>query len=175
MRQIQLLNQATPHWYNRINRRGRSGAQRLIRIVFPLPTSVRSGVGFTNLGLFDLVLAFCLLASALAQAQVPYQRLLTAEKEPGNWMSYSNGYQSHRFSPLKQITPENVSRLKTAWVYQNNYSGGRVETSPIVVDGVMYVTSPPTQVAALDLRTGRPLVTWQRAAARAATTLRCVV
>jgi alcohol dehydrogenase (cytochrome c) len=117
------------------------------------------------------ILLFASLIVASVQAQVPYQRLLMAETEPGNWMTYSGGYQSHRFSLLKQITPENAALLKPAWVYQNNFSGGRFETSPVVVDGVMYVTSPPTQVAALDLRTGRPLWTWQRAAARQAKTL----
>ncbi len=103
----------------------------------------------------------CFLIPSFASAQVPYQRIIKAETEPGHWLTYSGNYQAHRFSPLKQITPENVSKLKVAWVYQ--ISGrGRFETSPLVVDGVMYVTEPPTKVTALDIRTGRPLWTWQR-------------
>jgi alcohol dehydrogenase (cytochrome c) len=117
-----------------------------------------------------LFMAWSLLTPALAAAQVPYQRIVRAESEPGHWLTYSGTYRAHRFSPLAQITPENVSRLKPAWVYQ--IAGrGRFETSPIVVDGVMYVTEPPTKVTALDLRTGRPLWTWQRPAARLARTL----
>ncbi len=105
--------------------------------------------------------AWCLLIPAVVQAQVPYQRIVNAPTEPGNWLTYSGNYQAHRFSPLREITPQNVSRLKPAWVYQIE-GRGRFETSPIVVDGVMYVTEPPTKVTALDLRTGRPLWTWQR-------------
>jgi alcohol dehydrogenase (cytochrome c) len=111
-----------------------------------------------------------LLTPAFVLAQVPYQRIVNAESEPGHWLTYSGNYQAHRFSPLKQITPENVARLKPVWVYQIN-GRGRFETSPIVVDGVMYVTEPPTKVTALDLRTGRPLWSWQRAESRLARTL----
>jgi alcohol dehydrogenase (cytochrome c) len=106
-----------------------------------------------------LLLVYSLLLSAAASAQVPYKRIGNAE--PGDWLTYSGSYQSLRFSPLKQITPENVNRIKTAWVYQFK-SFGRQETSPIVVDGVMYITESPTIVTALDVRTGRTLWTWRR-------------
>jgi alcohol dehydrogenase (cytochrome c) len=94
-------------------------------------------------------------------AQVPYRRIVNAGSEPGNWLTYSGNYQAHRFSHLREITPRNVSRLRPAWVYQIT-GRSRFETSPIVVDGVMYVTEPPTKIAALDIRTGRSLWTWQR-------------
>jgi len=103
----------------------------------------------------------CLLIPALAPAQVPYRRIVAAGSEPGTWLTYSGNYQAHRFSPLKEITPQNVSRLKPAWVYQIE-ARSRFETSPIVVDGIMYVTEPPTKVTALDLRTGRQVWSWQR-------------
>ena len=108
-----------------------------------------------------LALACCLLAAMAAPAQVPYKRIVDARAEPGNWLTYSGNYQAHRFSPLTQITRQNVVRLKPVWVYQID-GRGRFETSPIVVDGVMYVTEPPSRVAALDLRTGRTLWSWQR-------------
>ncbi len=63
---------------------------------------------------------------------------------------------------MTQITRENVGRLKTAWIYQVRRTG-IVETSPIVVDGVMYITEPPSTVTALDVRTGRPLWTYSPA------------
>jgi hypothetical protein len=70
-------------------------------------------------------------------------------------------YQAHRFSPLAQITPQNVARLRPAWVYQIE-GRGRFESSPLVVDGIMYVTEPPTKVTALDARTGRRIWSWQK-------------
>ncbi len=108
-----------------------------------------------------LPLIICLLLSAFADAQVPYQRIANAEREPGAWLTYSGNYQAHRFSPLNQITPANAAKLKVTWVYQIQ-GRGRFEASPVVVDGVMYVTEPPTVVTALDLRTGRKLWSWQR-------------
>ena len=102
-----------------------------------------------------------LLIATVVQAQVPYKRIVNAVTEPGNWLTYSGNYQAHRFSPLQEITPQNVARLKPLWVYQIE-ARSRFETSPVVVDGVMYVTEPPTKVTALDLRTGRSLWTWQR-------------
>jgi alcohol dehydrogenase (cytochrome c) len=92
-------------------------------------------------------------------AQVPYQRIRDAEREPEHWLTYSGSYRSHRFTTLDQITTKNVARLRTAWIYQVKQPG-TVEVSPIVVDGVMYITEPPSTVTALDLRSGRPLWTW---------------
>src|SRR5579864_2778449 len=92
-------------------------------------------------------------------AQVPYQRIVSAEKEPSNWLTYSGNYQSHRYSSLDEINRTNVARLKPLWIYQVRRTG-IVETSPIVVDGLMYLTEPPSTVTALDVKTGRPLWTW---------------
>src|SRR5204862_4023204 len=60
-------------------------------------------------------------------------RILTAQS--GDWLMYSGSYSSHRFSPLAQITTENVARLKPAWVYQPAGTGS-LETTPVVVNGV---------------------------------------
>lgn len=92
-------------------------------------------------------------------AQVPHQRIVRAETEPSNWLTYSGNYLSHRYSPLTQINRQNVRGLKPVWVYQIRQAGIN-ETSPIVVDGVMYMTEPPSTVTALDARTGRRLWTW---------------
>ncbi len=93
--------------------------------------------------------------------QVPFEKIRRAESEPANWLTYSGSYPAHRFSPLKQITTENVRRLKPAWVYQIA-ARDKVETTPLVVDGVMYITEPPSDVTALDTRTGRPLWKYRR-------------
>jgi alcohol dehydrogenase (cytochrome c) len=103
--------------------------------------------------------ALALLIPMTAFAQVPYERLLRSDREPQNWLTYGGNFQSQRFSGLKQITPKNVASLRMAWVYQMRASG-IVETSPIVVDGIMYVTEPPSSVTALDARTGKALWRW---------------
>jgi len=108
-------------------------------------------------------LSILFIASALAAAgqsasrglPVTYERLLNAAKEPGNWLMYGGDYRSHHYSTLNQITAENVSRLRTKWIYQMHRT--KVETTPIVVDGIMYVTRPQSDVIALDAETGRPL------------------
>jgi alcohol dehydrogenase (cytochrome c) len=92
-------------------------------------------------------------------AQVSYERIAATVQEPGSWLTYSGNYASHRFSPLSDITPSNVAGLKPVWVHQIK-EPGLVETTPLVADGVMYVTEPPGTVAALDLRSGRPLWSW---------------
>jgi alcohol dehydrogenase (cytochrome c) len=102
------------------------------------------------------LLALLLWGTACA-AQVPYERI--AAGEPGNWLTYSGNYAGHRFSPLQEITPANVADLRVKWVYQ--FRERRTEVSPLVADGVMYVTAP-NFAAALDARTGRTLWTYER-------------
>jgi alcohol dehydrogenase (cytochrome c) len=94
-----------------------------------------------------------------ARAQVPASRILHAEREPGNWLTYSGNYAGHRYSPLAEITPANIARLRVKWAYQFGTEGN--EVSPIVVDGIMYISGPNT-ASALDARTGRTLWTWRR-------------
>src|SRR5215210_1673257 len=102
-----------------------------------------------------------ILAAIPLLAQVTHQRILNAEKEPGNWLTYSGNFAGHRFSPLKQINEQNVAKLQPAWVYQSN-SLQKFETTPLVVDGVMYITEAPSHVTALDTRTGRTLWRYRR-------------
>ena len=67
---------------------------------------------------------------------------------------YGGDYFSDRFSPLTQITPANAKNLSLSWVYQSAVSGSW-ESTPLVVDGIMYVTQRPNDVVALDAVTGR--------------------
>jgi alcohol dehydrogenase (cytochrome c) len=105
-------------------------------------------------------LAFLLLTLP-AFAQVTHQRLLNAAAEPQNWLTYSGNFAGHRFSPLSQISDQNVARLTPAWVYQSN-SLQKFETTPLVADGVMYISEAPSNVTALDVRTGRVLWRYRR-------------
>ena len=86
--------------------------------------------------------------------QVTSQRLATAANEPQNWLTYSGNYSSTRYSPLDQITPANVKNLKLQWVYQSPVAGNW-QTTPLVVDGIMYITQRLNDVVALDAATGR--------------------
>ena len=86
--------------------------------------------------------------------QVSFERLREAAREPRNWLTYSGGYFSNRYSALDQITPANVTDLTLQWVYQTP-APGPWQATPIVVDGVMYLTQRPNDVIALDARTGR--------------------
>src|SRR5262245_17987265 len=90
---------------------------------------------------------------------VTYERLLKAPQEPGNWLMYSGDYRSHHYSSLDQINAGNVGGLRAKWIYQMHRP--KVEATPIVVDGVMYVTRPPSDVIALDAETGRALWTFE--------------
>jgi alcohol dehydrogenase (cytochrome c) len=97
------------------------------------------------------------LAAVLASrpaAQVAFDRLLRADNEPHNWLTYHGTYASQRFSRLDQITPANVNRLEVQWMLQNQVIGAW-QSNPLVVDGVMYLTQRPNDVMAVDARTGR--------------------
>jgi alcohol dehydrogenase (cytochrome c) len=95
-----------------------------------------------------------LLLVCTAQAQVTTERLLNPSAEPQNWLSYSGSYMSQRHSALKQIRPGNVGELELKWVFQAQ-SLESFETTPLVVDGVMYLTEAPNTAVALDAATGR--------------------
>ncbi|MYI74571.1 MAG: PQQ-binding-like beta-propeller repeat protein, partial [Acidobacteria bacterium] len=104
-----------------------------------------------------LVVAVMLLTglpAADAAAQVTFDRLRTAAEEPENWLTYSGTYFSQRYSELDQVTPDNVGNLELQWVYQAPVAGPW-QSSPVVVDGVMYLTQRPNDIVALDARTGR--------------------
>src|SRR5437899_7839819 len=97
-----------------------------------------------------------------AGAQVTAQRLLDSAKEPQNWLTYSGDYAGHRFSALEQINTANAHALVPKWAYQT-MAGGKFETTPLVVDGVLYGTGQDDRAFALDARTGRPIWQYQRA------------
>jgi alcohol dehydrogenase (cytochrome c) len=113
------------------------------------------------------VLLSLLLASWLPYAvgaQVSSDRLLRAAAEPQNWLTYSGTYMSQRYSQLAQVTPANVKDLEIKWIFQAQ-SLQSFSTTPLVVDGVMYLTQAPNDVFALDAKTGRIFWTYRYTAA----------
>ncbi len=84
------------------------------------------------------------------------QRIANGDKEPGNWLAHGRDYKEQRFSPLKQIDTKNVANLGLAWSFDFDEIEP-IESTPLVADGVMYVTSSWSKVFALDARTGKQL------------------
>jgi alcohol dehydrogenase (cytochrome c) len=107
-------------------------------------------------------LVLLILAAGVSMAQVSYERILRAGSEPGAWLTYSGAYDARRYSPLAQITRDNVGSLKPAWMHQI-FSRAKFEATPLVFDGALYLAEPPSDVTALDLKTGRPLWSYRRA------------
>src|SRR6478735_6267717 len=101
-----------------------------------------------------LALLCCLAISTSGIAPVSSESLLHPEREPQNWLTYSGSYASQRYSLLNQITPDNVGNLELKWVFQTR-SLEKFETTPLVVDGVMYLTQAPNDVVSIDAKTGR--------------------
>ena len=91
-------------------------------------------------------------------ADIDGHRILEADKEPGIWMTHGRTYDEQRYSPLTQINERNINDLGLAWHYDFDTKRG-LEATPIVVDGVMYVTGSWSRVYALDAASGALL--WQ--------------
>ena len=91
---------------------------------------------------------------------VTSERLLKASEEPENWLMYSGQYNSQRYSRLTEIDKSNVNQLEVKWVKQLETLAD-VETTPLVVDGVMYLTQSPSNVIALDASTGSQFWTYE--------------
>ena len=86
---------------------------------------------------------------------VTWERLVNAADEPHNWLMYSGTFNSQRFSRLDQIDTSNVAGLKLVWAHHIPQLD-RNETTPLVVDGVMFITESPSNVTAVDAASGRP-------------------
>ena len=97
-------------------------------------------------------------AHPFGAAAVDKARQVNADSEPGTWMSAGRTYDEQRFSPLTQINTTNVSQLSLAW-YGDIDTDAKQESTPVVVDGVLYVTTNWSMVKAYNAKTGEPL--WQ--------------
>jgi len=106
------------------------------------------------------VLPLVLLAVSLG-AQVTPDRIVNANREPQNWLTYSGGYAGMRYSMLTQFNHDNVKNLKLKWVWRPRYSE-KMEATPLVVDGVLYSVQN-SEVAAMDGATGRIFWTFRYA------------
>ena len=123
-------------------------------------------LGTLKRGLVEAAGAPAVAARTVAAAGgVTYEQILAGLSNPERWLTHSGDYSAQRHSPLTQITPENVSRLVPAWTFQTGTltRGRGFETTPLAVDGVLYVTGSNNFAWALDARTGRPFWHYRRA------------
>lgn len=92
---------------------------------------------------------------------VSYQQLLGAKQNPNNWMLYGRTYDNQRYSPLNQINTTNVGSLNPVAVIQTGVVGS-YEVSPIVDNGIMFITTPWDHVMAYNAATGKELWSYTR-------------
>ncbi len=118
------------------------------------------------------LLMLCFLIGGLVPAKaggppanVDSKRMGEADREPGNWMSYGRTYSEQRFSPLDQITADNVKKLGLAWYADFDTNRGQ-EATPLVIDGVLYVSTAWSMVKAFDAKTGALLWSYDPAVPR---------
>lgn len=99
-----------------------------------------------------------------------HEKLLKAGNNDADWLTYGHGYANQRYSGLTQIDRRNVSRLVPKWIYQTGVEG-TFQTNPLVLDGIVYLTTPRNHIVALDGATGE--VRWKYTHKMALQTLCC--
>jgi alcohol dehydrogenase (cytochrome c) len=116
------------------------------------------------------VVALALAGPAVAFAADPVtaDQLLKADQDPGNWLTHHKDYSAQRFSPLNQINKDNIKNLHVAWTLQLGgvegggiWSHGGLEGTPIVENGIMYVTDGWGSVYKIDTHGGKAKLLWK--------------
>src|SRR5262245_30882567 len=93
-------------------------------------------------------------------SEVDYNRLVNADNTPGDWLSYGRNYAEDRYSALEQITKDNIKNMGLAWSLSIGTTLNGIETTPVVVDGIMYFTGPWSKVYAVNAVTGNMIWTF---------------
>jgi len=94
--------------------------------------------------------------------QVNSESLLKNESKPDEWLTYSGTLDGRRYTPLSQITSANASRLQLLWVHKFEDAAAVVAATPIVNSGVIFLSVPPSNVVAMDAKTGRTIWKYHR-------------
>ncbi len=95
-------------------------------------------------------------AATFGKAAVDGARIVNADTEPGSWMSHGRSYSEQRYSPLDQVNTTNVNTLGLGWFADLDTNRGQ-ESTPIMVDGVIYISTAWSKVKAYDAKTGKAL------------------
>lgn len=104
-----------------------------------------------------IALAAGLCGANASAAVVDGNRLDKADSEPGNWMTYHGTFKSWHYSALDEINTRNVGKLEEVWSHTATRANRGLQGFPLAIDGVLYYSSPYTQVYALDGATGKEL------------------
>jgi len=122
----------------------------------------QDSIGLMHAASAALLAAGLCAASFAGAAELNGERLVQADKEPGNWLTYHGTYKSWHYSPLSQINIANVSKLTEAWSHVASRANRGLQGFPLAIDGVLYYSSPYDQVYALDGATGQILWTYKQ-------------
>ncbi len=96
-----------------------------------------------------------LTQARLDKLRVPFEELAAAAEPGADWLNYSGSYSSARHSALTQINRGNAANLALRWMMQLDDTADKNESSPVVRDGILFMTIPPATVVALDATNGR--------------------
>ena len=129
--------------------------QPLMKPVKASPEEMRDLVAY--LASLTGVEAGSIAASPSPNTDVDFARI--RNPHPGDWLTYNGSLTGNRYSELKEINTTNVKGLGVRWMFPIDHFG--LEVTPIVADGVMYITGPNTAIA-LDARTGRQIWKYSR-------------
>ncbi|WP_373080804.1 PQQ-dependent dehydrogenase, methanol/ethanol family [Zhongshania sp.] len=103
-----------------------------------------------------LALGLLLISPILVAGNINHTRAVNAATEPGNWLLHGRDYAEQRHSPLSRINQQTIGELGLAWSF-DDHTNRALEATPIVVDGVMYVSGTWSVVYALDAKSGKKL------------------
>ena len=108
--------------------------------------------------LFFALICRTIWAADIPQGNVTDSRVINSPSdEPGSWLTYGQNFKEQRFSELTQINTDTIARLGLAWTTQIGDYNMRMQGTPLVVDGVMYVSNGWSVIYALDATTGEEI------------------
>jgi alcohol dehydrogenase (cytochrome c) len=105
------------------------------------------------------------LANTHLSINVSSERIRSAGSRPDEWLTYSGSLDGRHYTPLTEINNANVSHLRLLWIQQFDNIDPTVEATPLVVDGTIFITEPPSNVVALDAKTGDVIWKYDRTVA----------
>jgi len=127
-----------------------------IRVVVPVRGSMKAQLTLTLLASLTALMLADIRGSRAQSHTVDDARIVNADSDPANWLTYGRTYSEQRYSPLQQISVDNVQQLGLAWFADLDTNRGQ-EATPLVIDGVMYVSTAWSMVKAYDAQTGKLL------------------
>src|ERR1700682_1663268 len=136
--------------------RGTGGAPRRTNGLFDRDRAQRRVPAIAATALFLCTVGVGQAWGAEAPVKVDAARMNNADRDAANWLSYGRTYSEQRFSPLAKITSDNAKQLGLAWFADLDTTRGQ-QATPLVIDGVMYVSTAWSMVKAYDAATGKPL------------------